>query len=139
MLLVNRRGNDQLTVDVADDAAREDVGVRKGVAVADGEDFIADPEDRHLLAGDERADAGAREDVFEAADFHAGIGWPRSLTNATPLSGSSLFTEWRKRARIFGVSIAIFHSQAYVSTWRCMSASSSAPMPSESSQTTLRT
>src|SRR5258708_1885352 len=34
VLLVDRRGDDELTLDVADDPAREDVGAREGITIA---------------------------------------------------------------------------------------------------------
>src|SRR6185503_488796 len=99
MLLVDRRGDDQLAVEVADDAARQHVRAGKGIAISDGINSLVNQKNRHLLATDQRADSGVGHDVVEAADLHAGIGWPRSSTNATPPSGWSLFTKWRKRPR----------------------------------------
>src|SRR5262245_49990845 len=110
MLFVDRRGDDQLAVEVADDAAREHVCPREGIAIADCVDFLIDPENGNLLSPDQRGYAGVGNDVVQPADLHAGIGCPRSSTNTTPLSGSSLFTKWRKRFRISGVSTAFFHS-----------------------------
>src|SRR5262245_53184067 len=57
VLLVDRRGDDQLAVQVAHDAARENVRTREGIAVSYGVDFFLHPEDRHLLAADQRANA----------------------------------------------------------------------------------
>ena len=79
MLLVDRRGDDQLALQVADDAAREHVGAREGIAVPDRIDLFFNPENRDLLTRDQSADAGVRHDVLEPADFHAGTGWPRSF------------------------------------------------------------
>jgi hypothetical protein len=64
VLLVDRRGDHQLALHVADDAAREDVRARERVAVADGVDLVVDAEDGDLLAGDEGAYAGVVEDLF---------------------------------------------------------------------------
>ena len=112
MLLVDRRGHHQLAVQVADDAARKDVGTGKRFAIAYCIDFLMNSKNGNLLAADQRGHAGVGNDIREAANLHAGIGCPRSSTNATPLSGSSLFTKWRKRLRISGVSIAFFHSHS---------------------------
>src|SRR5262245_1003600 len=111
MLLVDRRGDYQLAVEVADDAARKHVRTGERVAISDCIDFLAYAENGDLLSADQHGHPGVGNNLVESADFHAGIGWPRSLTNTTPLSGSSLFTKWRKRFRISGVSIAFFHSQ----------------------------
>src|SRR5262245_1422897 len=53
VLLVDRRGDDQLAFEVADDAAREDVRARERIEVAYGMDLLLDPEHRHLLPADE--------------------------------------------------------------------------------------
>src|SRR4051812_38107797 len=50
MLLVDRRGDDGLALEIADDAARENVRAGEGIAVADRKHVPQDPEDRDLLA-----------------------------------------------------------------------------------------
>src|SRR5712691_6455983 len=70
MLLVDRRGDDQLALDVADDSARDDIGAGEGIVVADGVDaVVVQPEERDLLAAHERAHAGIGHDVVEPADL----------------------------------------------------------------------
>src|ERR1041384_521531 len=51
----------------------------------------------------------------------AGRSWPRSGTNITLSSGSSLLTNVRKRRSRSGSASVAFHSHSYVSTWRAMS------------------
>src|SRR6185436_4967920 len=121
MLLVDGRGNDELALDVADDAARKHVRPRERIEIVDGvEAVVVEAEHRDLPAVDERTYAGVRDDVGEAADrcphdaylhaapvsssasrssCRAGRIWPRSGTNTTFESGSSLFTKCRKRFR----------------------------------------
>src|SRR5881394_2203940 len=70
MLFVDRRGDDQLAVQIADDAAREHVRARERVAVADGENaIVVEAEHGDLLPLDKGAHAAVRHDVFETADF----------------------------------------------------------------------
>src|SRR6185369_5159375 len=95
MLLVDRGGDDQLAVQVADDAARKHVRPGERIAIPDCIDFLINSKNGNLLAADQRGHAGVGNDIREAANLHAGIGCPRSSTKATPLSGSSLFTKWR--------------------------------------------
>src|SRR5437868_10414339 len=73
VLLVDRRGDDQLAVEIADDAAREHVRARERIAVADGEDaVVVEAEYGDLLALHQGAHAAVRHDVFETADsLHA--------------------------------------------------------------------
>src|SRR5213593_4606513 len=44
MLLVDRRGDDQLALDIADYAARKNVGARKRIAIADRVHAVVDAE-----------------------------------------------------------------------------------------------
>ena len=70
MLLVDRRGDDQLALDVADYSARDDIGAGEGIVVADGVDaIVVQPEERHLLALHEGAHPAVRHDVVEPADL----------------------------------------------------------------------
>src|SRR5437868_2065967 len=63
VLLVDRRGHDELAIDVADDAAREHVRAREGIAIADGEEaLVIQPEDCYLLAVHQRAYAAVGHD-----------------------------------------------------------------------------
>ena len=57
VMLVDRRGHDQLAAHVSHDAAGKHVGTGRRIAVVDGEDHIIDAEDRDLQAVDERAHA----------------------------------------------------------------------------------
>ncbi len=108
MLFEQGRGHDQLTVQVPDDAAREDVDAAEGIQIADGMDRIAHPEHGHLLAGHERTGAAVRIEVIPRGHSHpccgthsvtsaasrsvrvTGLGCPRSSTNTTRSSASSL-------------------------------------------------
>src|SRR4051812_17211231 len=58
MLLVDRRGDDQLAVEVADDAAREHVRAGERVAIADGMDFLINAKQSNLFSVDQGGDAG---------------------------------------------------------------------------------
>src|SRR5207245_9623791 len=70
MLLVDRRGDDQLALDVADYSARDDIGAGEGIVVADGVDaIVVQPEERHLLAAHERAHARIGHYVVETTDL----------------------------------------------------------------------
>ncbi len=70
VLLVDRRGDDQLALQIAHDPARDDVGAREGIEIAyrvNG--VVIQPEDRNLLASHQRAHAGVRHDIRELADL----------------------------------------------------------------------
>ncbi len=69
MLLVDGRSDDQLALQVADDAARQDVRARDRVVVAYRMDaVVGQPEDGHLLAIHERGHARVGDDVLKRAD-----------------------------------------------------------------------
>ncbi len=88
MLLVDRRGDDQLVLEIPDDAAREHVRAAERIEVLQREERVADAEDRDLLVIDQRADAGAVQDVVHVADELAMVlqlahdatsaSWPRA-------------------------------------------------------------
>src|SRR6266852_699211 len=70
MLLVDRRGDDQLAPDVADYAARYDIGAGEGIVVADGvHAVVVQPEERDLLAAHQRAYAGIGHDIRQRANL----------------------------------------------------------------------
>ncbi len=68
VMLVDRRGHDQLALHVADDAARQHVGVAVRIVVVERVDGIADAEDRDLPAVDQRATPASGKNVVELAD-----------------------------------------------------------------------
>ncbi len=74
MLLVYRRGDDQLTLHVAHDAARYDVRATGGIVIVDGKNLLADAKDRDLAIVYEGAHPAVRNNLFQAADEFPGVG-----------------------------------------------------------------
>ena len=135
VLLVDGRGDDQLALQVADDAARQHVGAAVRIVVVEREDLRRRrgrsrsagrrPAQRRPLS---RQEVVERADVLPAAPARfmrpssrrlrvrssrvAGRIWPRSSTNTTLSSARSLLTKWRKRLSVSGSSIAFFHSHS---------------------------
>src|SRR5690606_19536231 len=115
MLLVHRRRDHELPAQVADQPARNHIGAAEGITILEREDFLPDPQQRHLFAVHQRTDAGTVQDVVQTADemplatAHAltfrlarsccvaGRRWPRSSTSTMFASTRSLLTKWRKR------------------------------------------
>src|SRR5437660_1199318 len=137
-LLVDRRSDLRDSTAVADDSTGEDERLAEGIEVADGVDGVTGPNDGYLLACDERADAGAREQVVERANVlpgflrraldgdrvHrtasrkngafscqvAGRCWARWRICTRLGSGAAEFTKVRKRDSFAGSSMVAFHS-----------------------------
>src|SRR5262249_5801351 len=68
MMLVERRRDDELPLQVADDSPRQHARAADRIAVVDREAAGGRPEDRDLIAVHHRADAGLHQDFVVGAD-----------------------------------------------------------------------
>ena len=137
VMLVDRRRDHALALQVADQAARQHIGAARRIEVVERVDAPVNLEQRDLPPADERGHAGAFDEVLERADVvpacvaHAatsagllalgdslgvfgagGTNLAALLDEHHVVVGLVRFTKVRKRLSVSGSSTATFHSQA---------------------------